>query len=47
MFFDFLYFKPNDNIMTVEPAMLLMVRYSYYCFDLVDNANSNFNCVRR
>lgn len=26
MFFDYLYFKPSDNIMTVEPAILLMVR---------------------
>ncbi|KAF1773845.1 Integrator complex subunit 3 [Phytophthora cactorum] len=24
MFFDYLYFKPSDNIMTVEPAILLM-----------------------
>jgi hypothetical protein len=28
MFFDYLYFKPTDNIMNVEPAMLLMVRPS-------------------
>ncbi|TDH67413.1 hypothetical protein CCR75_000092 [Bremia lactucae] len=26
MFFDYLYFKPSDNIMTVEPAILLMVK---------------------
>ncbi|GLD95230.1 hypothetical protein PINS_up003872 [Pythium insidiosum] len=26
MFFDYLYFKPSDNIMNVEPAMLLMVK---------------------
>lgn len=26
MFFDFLYFKPTDNIMSIEPAILLMVR---------------------
>ncbi|CEG44698.1 Uncharacterized conserved protein [Plasmopara halstedii] len=26
MFFDYLYFKSSDNIMTVEPAMLLMVK---------------------
>ncbi|DBA03494.1 TPA: hypothetical protein N0F65_011395 [Lagenidium giganteum] len=26
MFFDYLYFKQSDNIMTVEPAMLLMVK---------------------
>lgn len=28
MFFDFLYFKPSDNIMSVEPPILLMVRGS-------------------
>jgi hypothetical protein len=27
MFFDYLYFKPADNIMTVEPAILLMVGF--------------------
>ncbi|CAI5736995.1 unnamed protein product [Hyaloperonospora brassicae] len=26
MFFDYLYFKPSDNVMTVEPAILLMVK---------------------
>ncbi|EGZ17366.1 hypothetical protein PHYSODRAFT_544993 [Phytophthora sojae] len=26
MFFDYLYFKPSDNIMAVEPAILLMVK---------------------
>lgn len=26
MFFDFLYFKPSDNVMSVEPTILLMVR---------------------
>ncbi|TYZ61724.1 hypothetical protein PybrP1_008337 [[Pythium] brassicae (nom. inval.)] len=26
MFFDFLYFKPSDNVMSVEPTILLMVK---------------------